>query len=40
MFVSSNNSGRISVLTDLMKGVAKDLKEAFAVLFTSNNTTA
>ena len=40
MFVSSNNSGRITVLSDLMKDVAKDLKEAFVVLFTSNNTTA
>ena len=40
MFVSSNNSGRIAVLSDLMKDVAKDLKEAFVVLFTSNNTTA
>ncbi len=40
MFVSSNNSGRITVLSDLMKDVARDLKEAFVVLFTSNNTTA
>ena len=40
MFVSSNNSGRTTVLIDLMKDLAKDLKEAFVVLFTSNNTTA
>ena len=40
MFVSSNNSGRTAVLIDLMKDLAKDLKEAFVVLFTSNNTTA
>ena len=40
MFVSSNNSGRTTVLIDLMKDLAKDLKEAFVVLFASNNTTA
>ena len=40
MFVSSDNSGRTTVLIDLMKDLAKDLKEAFVVLFTSNNTTA
>ena len=40
MFVSSNNSGRTAVLIDLMKDLAKDLKEAFVVLFASNNTTA
>ena len=40
MFVSSNNSGRINVLLDLMKGLANDLKEAFVVLFRGNNTTA
>ena len=40
MFVSSDNSGRTTVLIDLMKDLAKDLKEAFVVLFASNNTTA
>tara|TARA_B110000003_G_scaffold167647_1_gene167641 strand:+ start:858 stop:3533 length:2676 start_codon:yes stop_codon:yes gene_type:complete len=40
MFVSSNNTGRINVLLDLMKGLANDLKEAFVVLFRGNNTTA
>jgi Cd2+/Zn2+-exporting ATPase len=40
MFVSSSNTGRINVLLDLMKGLVKDLKEAFVVLFRGNNTTA
>ena len=40
MFVSDNNTRRATVLLDLMKGLANDLKEAFAVLFSANNTTA
>jgi Cd2+/Zn2+-exporting ATPase len=40
MFVSDNNTRRTTVLLDLMKGLANDLKEAFAVLFSANNTTA
>ena len=40
MFVTDNNTRRIGVLFDLMKGLADDLKEAFVVLFRGNNTTA
>ena len=40
MFVTDNNTRRITVLFDLMKGLADDLKEAFVVLFRGNNTTA
>lgn len=40
MFVTDNNTRRIGVLFDLMKGLVDDLKEAFVVLFRGNNTTA
>ena len=40
MFVSSNNDGRITVLLNLMKDLANDLKEAFIALYKTNNTTA
>jgi Cd2+/Zn2+-exporting ATPase len=40
MFVSTNDTGRTTVLVDLMKGLVNDLKEAFEVLFGANNTTA
>jgi hypothetical protein len=40
MFVSSNNTRRTTVLIDLMKDLAIDLKEAFTALYKTNNTTA
>ena len=40
MFVSSNNTRRTTVLIDLMKDLAIDLKEAFMALYKTNNTTA
>ena len=42
MFVSSNsdNNGRTTVLVNLFRDLANDLKEAFIALYKTNNTTA